>query len=206
MGDDSFEGKASPDLFFSKEVDLFTAKKLLPPLSAIFGEEIFAKVSMGWKIDGLHFRIEVQREPPLTVFYPDFARGDSIELFIDTRQIAQAKTTHRFYHHFYFMPESFEGHMKGECSRFRTEDSHPLCSEELLECKIEQTKNGYIAHIEIPKEALVGYDPLVAPSLGFTYRINRPDGPSQHFAMTQELSRIDSMPSLWAALRLVGDK
>ncbi len=206
--EESIEGKASPDLFFTKEVDLFkvegelSKKHLLPPLGAIFGEECFAKVYMGWKIDSLLFRFVIEKEGQVSVFYPDFRQGDSIELFIDTRQIAEAKTTHRFYHQFYFLPESFEGHIKGECTRFRTEDSHTLCPDEALEYTVKQGQNGYTATIEIPKECLVGYDPQESKSIGFTYRVNRADGASQHFAMALEHSRIDAMPSLFAHLRL----
>jgi hypothetical protein len=211
MSDDEvLEGFAPCDFFFSKELDChivvekkgLTKTHLLPPLGALSGEEAFAKVSMGWSQMGLHFSIHVDQEADMAVFYPDFRRGDSIELFIDTRQITGAKTTHRFCHHFFFLPERFEGRQAGECTRFRTEDSHPLCKEELLECTIRPTSQGYEATIFIPKEALVGYEPQKGGRLGFTYRINRPGGESQHFAMGGEHSRLDSMPGMWAVLRL----
>ncbi len=208
--DDDLLGIAPVDFFFSKEVDCLeatsqkqiTKKHLLPPLGEVFGEESFAQVSMGWQQAGLLFSIQVQQPEALSVLYPDFRQGDSIELFIDTRAIASAKTTHRFCHHFYFLPERFEGRLAGECTRFRTEDTHPLCSEEQLEYSVQKKAKGYIASIMIPKECLVGYDPQKGSRLGFTYRINRPQGPSQHFAMAYDHARIDTMPCLWALLRL----
>lgn len=218
--DDDLIGMAPVDFFFSKEVDChqlassaqkgFTKesaqKYLLPPLGEVWGEECFAEVSMGWLFAGLFFYVQVQQPDPLIVKYPDFREGDSIELFIDTRALASAKTTHRFCHHFYFLPELFEGRSKGECTRFRTEDTHPLCSEEQLECTMKTSANGYTASIVIPNECLVGYDPQVGAKLGFTYRINRPQMPGQHFAMANDHPRIDTMPCLWAKLKLTEEK
>ena len=208
--DEDIVGVAPVDFFFSKEIDChqiidqkqFLKKCLLPPLSEVFGQETFARVFMGWKIEGLVFEIQVTQRDALVVSYPDISQGDSIELFIDTRAIASAKTTHRFCHHFYFLPEHFEGRQCGECTRFRTEDAHPLCSEELLECTILKNSKGYAAQIMIPKDALVGYDPQKGSKIGFTYRINRSGAPSQHFAMSYEHARIDTMPGLWAQMRL----
>lgn len=211
--DEDLIGMAPVDFFFSKEVDCrqlaksFTKESakqhLLPLLSQIWGEESFAEVSMGWQPSGLFFYVRVEQPNSLVVTYPDFRQGDSIELFIDTRAITSAKTTHRFCHHFYFLPELFEGRSKGECTRFRTEDTHPLCSEELLECTTKTSTHGYTASIVLPRECLVGYDPQVGSKLGFTYRINRPQASSQHFAMAYDHSRIDTMPCLWAKLKLV---
>ncbi len=208
----SLEGFLPVDFFFSEEVDChelddpspkeLSTTYLLPNISAVFGEETFAEMYMGWHQSGLAFQVVVQREHAEAVFYPDFRQGDSIELFIDTRALTTSKTTHRFTHHFYFLPEAFEGHMKGECTRFRTEDSHPLCNEEQLSLNITKKRKGYTAAIFIPKECLVGYDPQAGSRLGFTYRINRPEAASQHFAMTVSEQRIDTMPCLWSTLYL----
>lgn len=210
---ENLEGGFAPvDFFFSEEVDCYevqdtkkelTKKHLLPAISEVFGEEVFAEVQMGWHQSGLFFQCQVEQNQPQAVRYPDFRMGDSIELFIDTKALTTAKTTHRFMHHFYFMPEAFEGHMKGECTRFRTEDTHPLCAEEQLGLTVTSRRNGYKAAIFISKECLVGYDPSTGGRLGFTYRINRPDGSCQHFAMNALDVRTDTMPCLWAVLKLV---
>ncbi len=220
--DEDLIGFAPVDFFFSKEVDCYqiaddkkltgtsgptlaklTTKYLLPSVGEVFGEDSFAKVFMGWQPAGLSFQIQVKQDQALVVLYPDFRQGDSIELFIDTRAITSAKTTHRFCHQFYFLPELFEGRQAGECTRFRTEDSHPLCEEGQLSVEIEKQAKGYTATIFIPKECLVGYDPQKGSYLGFTYRINSSQGQVQHFAMTSDDARLDTMPGLWAHLRLV---
>lgn len=207
--DEELFGIAGVDFFFTKEVDCheladsFTKKHLLPNLGLVYGEEANGKVYMGWQMAGLAFQIEVALDAPIAVRYPDFRMGDSIELFIDTRSLTTSKTTHRFFHHFYILAERFEGRLAGECTRFRTEDSHPLCNEEALDCTVEPTKKGYKAHLFIPKECLVGYDPQKGGRIGFSYRINRSSGDCQHFAMASDDPKIDSMPSLLATMELV---
>lgn len=205
---DEYDVLAPIDFFFSKEVDCFEGKEIskkhfLPALSEHFGEESFAKAYLAWQPAGLLFKAEVTLDAPIRVHYPDIRQGDCIELFIDTRPLTASKTTHRFCHHFYFLPERFEGHIAGERTRFRTEDTHPLCDEELLECTQSVTKKGYTASLFIPKECLVGYEGQKGSSLGFTYRIQRHDGPIQHFSMAYEHARLDTMPCLWTTLRLL---
>ena len=209
--DDDLRGFAPLDFFFSEEIEVLpfdqqakalTKKHLLPLLCKLYGKEHFADVFMGWEPSGLRFQFDVILDGPIAVRYPDFRHADSIELFIDTRANLLAKTTNRFYHHFFFLPERYEGLCSGECTRFRTEDSHPLASEEQLDYTVTMTKKGYRADIFIPKECLVGYDPDKGSRLGFSYRVNRSDGQCQPFAYSYEHARIDSMPSLFVTVGL----
>lgn len=215
--DEDLLGFAPPDFFFSEEVDLYLApreggvqvlpaKYLLPSLGELMGEESYATVSVAWHYSGLTFHFDVTCVEPVSVAFPDIQQGDSIELFIDTRAQNLARTTHRFCHHFYLLPERFEGHEKGEITRFRTEDSHPLCSEELLELQVKKRAKGYVALFFIPKECLVGFDPQEGSRLGFMYRINRSGGQSCHFGLSSDYCRIEYASFLWPQLRLVGEK
>lgn len=204
---DEYDVIAPIDFFFSKEVDCFEGKEiskkhLLPDLCEQFGQEPFAKAYLAWQAAGLLFKVEIPLEGPIQVHYPDIRQGDCIELFVDTRPMTASKTTHRFCHHFYFLPERFEGHIAGERTRFRTEDTHPLCDEDLLECSTTVNRKGYTASLFIPKECLVGYDPQKGVSLGFSYRIQRSDGAVQNFSMAYEHTRVDTMPCLWTTVRL----
>lgn len=203
-------GFAPPDFFWQEELQcnsvqnqegILGKKHELPTLSALFGEENFAKVAMGWHSNGLYFQVQVEA-PQIAVTYPDFASGDSIELFIDTRDVKAARSPGRFCHHFFFLPERFEGRDRGEVTRFRTEDSHPLCPEMSLDLQVKKSQKGYSMSLFIPRESLVGYDPSSFSRLGFTYRINRSDGTKQHFSLTSDLARIETLPHLWATLRL----
>lgn len=178
------------------------AAYLLPDTSHLCHEEYFATVSLGWNPNGIAALICAD-QPLARSYYPEIQQGDSVELFIDTRDIKTSGYNTRFCHHFYFLPEAFEGHQAGEITRFRTEESHSHCDPTLLKIKIKSTKNGYLMHIFIPSECLQGYDPDQFDRIGFTYRINRPDGESQHYTALSNEYRIEEQPSLWSSLKLI---
>lgn len=165
------------------------------------GEEHFAEVSAGWSQEGLYATVIIN-QPYHRSFYPDVTRGDSIEFFVDTRDVKTSGYNTRFCHHFYFLPEAVEGHHAGEVTRFRTEETHQHCEPHLLKVSTKLQKDHYAMEIFIPSECLYGYDPDQFDRLGFSYRINRPDGPSQHFSAVSDEYKIQEQPSLWSSLRL----
>lgn len=177
-------------------------KYSLPDASSLCVEDRFALVFIGWCDEGLGFDVRVLR-PFQHASYPDIERGDSIELFIDTRDLKSAGFNTRFCHHFFFLPESVSGYISGEITRFRTEDTHPLCESKFLYSTTEMGSKQYAMKIFIPSKCLHGYDPRQFDRLGFTYRINRCGGKPQHFSVTKDYS-IDQQPSLWSSLRLIG--
>lgn len=177
-------------------------KYILPDLSDLCSEPHFAKVAMGWNKEGLEFLVE-SGKPVRHCTYPDITRGDSCEIFIDTRDVKSAGFNTRFCHHFFFLPEAVEGHHAGEITRFRTEDVHELCDPKELKVKAHIKPNAYILNIFIPAQCLYGYDPEQFDRIGFTYRINRPEGPAQHFSVITEDYQIDQQPSLWSSVNLV---
>lgn len=177
-------------------------KYLLPRTSALCGENPFAQVAMGWNQEGIEVFIEVA-QPVQHCHYPDVQRGDSIELFFDTRDVKTSGFNTRFCHHFFFLPESLEGRQAGEMTRFRTEDLHELCDPNELKVKAKLSAKNYTMQIFIPSQCLYGYDPEQFDRMGFTYRINRYGSPSQHFSVTTDDYQIEQQPSLWSSLRLV---
>ena len=178
------------------------AKFLLPDTSALCAEESFADVSMGWNEDGLEFFVRV-KEPFRRAFFPAVDQGDSVELFIDTRDVKSAGFNTRFCHHFYFLAEGIDGNFAGEITRFRTEDTHPLCDSNELKIKSLIQTSGYALNIFIPNHCLYGYDPVQFNRLGFSYRINRAEGFPQHLSVVTEDFPVDQQPSLWASLKLI---
>jgi Carbohydrate family 9 binding domain-like len=176
-------------------------KYLLPDTSELCSEESFADVSLGWNEEGLEAYIQV-RHPFKRAHYPDVARGDSVELFMDTRDVKTSGFNTRFCHHFFFLAEGVEGHLAGEMTRFRTEDVHPLCDPNELKVKSLIQSNGYSLNIFIPSHCLYGYDPDQFNRLGFAYRINQSDGFSQHFTVVTEDFPIEQQPALWGSLML----
>lgn len=174
----------------------------LPNTGNLCSEFDFAKVAIGWHEDGLAFQVFVY-QPHTKSFFPEVQKGDSVELFIDTRDLKSAGFNTRFCHHFVFLPQAVDGHLAEEITHFRTEDSHPLCDPSLLVCQKELAKSSYILQIFIPKECLHGFDPSQFERFGFTYRINRANGQSQHFSVTSKEFLIEQQPSLWASLKMI---
>ena len=176
-------------------------KYLLPDTSKICSEEAFAEISLGWNEEGVEAYIQVEH-PFKQAVYPDVARGDSVELFIDTRDVKSAGFNTRFCHHFFFLAEGVDGHFAGEITRFRTEDVHPLCESKELKVKSLTQSDGYTLNIFIFIFCLYGYDPEQFKRLGFTYRINRAGGFPQHFTVVTDDFPIEQQPSLWGSLVL----
>lgn len=176
-------------------------KYLLPNTAELCSEISFADISLGWNEEGLEAYIHVH-QPFKRAFYPDVERGDSIELFIDTRDVKTSGYNTRFCHHFFFLAEGVEGHFAGEITKFRTEDVHLLCDSNELKVKSLVQSNSYALNIFIPSHCLYGYDPDQFSRLGFSYRINQSDGFSQHFTVVTEDFPIEQQPSLWGSLVL----
>lgn len=174
---------------------------LLPDTSQLCAEESFAQVSLGWNQEGLEACVRVSY-PFERAYYPDVFRGDSVELFIDTRDVKTSGFNTRFCHHFFFLAEAIEGHLAGEITRFRTEDAHPLCEPNDLKVKSFLKPSSHTLNIFIPSHCLYGYDPDQFDRLGFSYRINRADGFPQHFTVVSEDFPIEQQPSLWGSLKL----
>lgn len=180
--------------FFTVQIDLQKKKRLLPDFSDLLSEDPFAQVSMGWEQTGLSFEIDVKQP---------FAEGDSVELFIDTRDLKTAGFITRFCHHFVILPKAMDGIIAQEITAFRTDDRHELCDGSAIEVKSEFQKRGYTLNIFIPAECLHGYDPSSFERLGFTYRINRFGGDPQHFAVSSDYFNIEKEPSLWSSMSLI---
>lgn len=185
-----------------KEVDLSRSPHVLPSTEDLTCEEQFAKIAIGWNEEGVAVQVMVN-QPARGSSYPDLEKGDSVELFFDTRDLKSAGFNTRFCHHFFFLPQPVEGVAKGEKTHFRTEDLHPLCDPERLSCQTQLKRNQYLMKIFIPSQCLYGYDPKQFDRLGFTYRLNRYQGEPQHFAVVSQDYQIDQQPSLWGSMKLV---
>lgn len=174
------------------------SKHTLPNTSYLCGEEHFADIALGWNSDGIEALVTIQA--PLT--HASISRGDSVELFFDTRDVKSSGYNTRFCHHFFFLPEAIDGQIAGEITKFRTEDVHELCDPNDLQVKTVAKSDGYQLHIFIPAQCLYGYDPEQFDRFGFTYRINRATGKPQHLSVVSDEYQLEQQPSLWSSLRL----
>jgi len=185
------KGKALPTL----------GRYKLPDLSALVGDESFADVGFAWNEEGLIFRFEV-KIPFEVALYPDIQESDTVEVFIDTRDVKTSGFATKFCHHFYFSAEEVDGKMGAEISRFRTDDSHPLSDHNDLIIKSKISNSSYTIDAFIPAMSLFGYEPHDFKRIGFTYRINRRGDTPQEFSVKTEEFRIEEQPSLWASINL----
>ncbi len=192
-------GKKSPIL--PQLSDSERKRFLLPHLASVSGEEEFAEIWLGWQPEGWECLARVT-VPYQRVSYPNISKGDSLELFIDTRDLKNVGTVTRFCHHFFFLPEAVEGEQKGEITHFRGEERHDLCEAGSLFLQAKQTKQGYELAIRIPTECLHGFDPDQCERVGFTYRLNRASGNPQHFNVSGEEYSFEQQPALWSSLKL----
>ena len=177
-------------------------KYKIPDTTFLCLEEPFAELYMGWNEEGLCFAVH-SSSPATKSAFPEVAKGDSVELFIDTRDVKTAGFTTKFCHHFFFLPEAIDGHDRGEITRFRNEDAHELCNPQAIELRTRITGHGYILKIFIPAHCLFGYDPKETMKLGFDARINQYNGPSQHFSVVTEEFPVEQQPSLWSSIKLI---
>jgi hypothetical protein len=177
---------------------------LLPSTSDLLGEEAFADVYVGWNVEKLSFYIS-SKVPFQKGGEGDFRREDSVELFIDTRDLKTKGVVSKFCHHFLFFPVQVQNFYGREITRFRNDDMHRLCHPEDLQVTPQIHDKGYTLSIEIPAACLHGYDPLSFSRIGFTYRINRLGAAPQHFAVSSEEYVIEQHPSTWGTLTLKKD-
>jgi len=200
----------SPSFFFQMRCDVFcnagkdiARKKFkLPHYSWLLDEEAFADVYMGWNEEGISFVFEIHT-PFDEARYPQFEDGDSVEIFLDTRDMKQATYAHRFCHHFLILPAEVQGVRALEITRLRLDDKRPLCDPDDIVVDTEFAKKKYTLKVGLPASCLYGFDPAVCDHLGFTYRINRATGPAQHLAVSSRSCLIAHYPALWASMKLV---
>ncbi len=177
---------------------------LLPDTSAYLNEESFAKVAFGWNEERLMFHFSIKK-PFEEAFFPKVETGDSVELFIDTRDLKSSKVVTRFCHHFVFLPKEVEGITAKEVTSFRGEDTHPECDPKFLTSDVSFSKASYSMDIKIASDALFGFDRGSFGKIGFNYRINRPEYEGQHFAVSSRFFALEKHPASWGTVNF-GEK
>lgn len=190
-----------PADFFSYSFSLEKQLTLLPDLTSFLDEEKFASLFLGWNEEGIFGKAVVERTFEKSLF-PEYEKGDSLEIFIDTRDHKKNGFASRFCHHFVFLGEEVVGVQAEEVTRFRLEDSHPLCSSSDLEVSCKKEKKSYELSFQIKENALHGYNPQEFKKIGFAYRVNRWKGKPQHFPVSSKCFELLDHSGLWASLAL----
>jgi hypothetical protein len=185
--------------FYMKEFGLPKGAYRLQESDHLTGARSFAEVYAAWNEGAFYVHFEVS-QPFQGVDLNDHRKGDSVELFIDTRDLKTKGIVSRFCHHFVFFPDPALGK---EVTRFRGDENHPLADSKELIVRSNIAKRGkYTLSIEIPSSSLYGYNPTEIAKIGFTYRINRGEMPPQYFTSSGEESSIEQHPMIWGSLIL----
>ncbi len=175
---------------------------LLPDTSDLLLEDRFADVSSCYNGNGIGVSILVNK-PFEDVSFPQVTYGDSLELFIDTRDLKSARILHKFCHHFVFFPKDVAGVQAMELTKFRGDDTHELCQSSDLHVSTTFHKKSYEMDVWIDQKALFGFDPSRFDRLGFSYRINQKKGESQHFNVSSKDATFEKHPNLWGTFNLL---
>ncbi len=196
----------APIHFFRLSADIKQGKKasskLLPDTSDLLGENSFADVGMTWETDGFYVHLHAHKKFEEAI-YPKFTEGDAFELFLDTRDMKEAGFPTRFCHHFLILPQEVQGIRALELTRFRTEDSHPLCDSNKIEISFHAGSRDYFLNLYFPAEILHGYDPHSFDRLGVSYTVHRYKNEPQNFSVSSNYVNIAQNPSLWASCKLI---
>lgn len=186
-----------------KKGDRLTSVYELPLLST----SGIGKVFLGWNEEGIFLNVEWDKKIE-EVYFPDFKRGESVELFFDTRDGKKGRSLTRFCHHFVFLPRSVEVNdallTALEITTLRAEEKRESAPPDLLFVETEEKRKGALTRIFIAREALHGFDPSNFDKMGFSYRINAYRLESQDFTVSSRDFALEHHPSLWASLTLLG--
>ncbi len=183
-------------------VEAIKTASVLPDMTSLLDEERFASLSLAWNEESLMGFLSVEK-PFESSSFPDYEKGDALEIFIDTRDNKKASFATRYSHQFVFLPGSVDGVCAQEITRFRCEDSHALCDSALIGLEMRLEKKGYSLFFTLPKEVLHGYDPVQFSRLGFSYKIHRYKEKPMHFPFSSKSFDPLQNPSLWASLVLL---
>ncbi len=173
----------------------------VPDISNLLDETKFGSVSLAWSEEGIAGKALIKKKFEGS-FFPDYTKGDSLEIFIDTRDHKKSRFASRFCHHYVFLAGEVNGIQAEEVSRFRSEDTHPLCSSLDLKVSCRVDDQSYELCFMIQESALHGYDPSQFSRIGFAYKINRVKGKSQHFPCSSKRFELFEHPSLWSSITL----
>jgi hypothetical protein len=169
---------------------------VLPTFPELFYQEAFADVGLYYNSDGIGGKVHVDA-PFSSSEYPDFSKGDALELLISTKESSHATSVTRFCHHFVIFPVEIGNFYAKEITHFRHDDTRALFDPSPIKVTSEFEKKSYSFDFFIPKSSLYGFDDMTA-GFNFTYFIHNVKKGVQSFSASQENFTVSQMPSMWA--------
>jgi hypothetical protein len=205
----------SPALFFkmslsvpkAAELDLkkcFKKPYLLPNFPEMTGEKSFAQIAACFSEEGLTFAFKIDQPFEISE-YPEYEKGDSVEVCIDTKNIEEARVMHRFCHHFLILGKPIGQTSALEITRFRGEDRHELALPQDILVERAFALDSYSIKVHFPAHILHGFDITESPAIRFTYRIHRAKNKPQHLTLSSIDYQSMTLPMLFTELKLNGN-
>jgi hypothetical protein len=162
---------------------------------------------MAWSETGLAFRAGVlgKRQPPwCRTNRPEYS--DSVQIWIDTRDVHNIHRAGRFCHRFLFMPTGGGNRLDQPVAQWlpinRAKEHPKAIAQGQVRVRSEKLPDGYVMEAFIATEALTGFDVQEHPRLGFTYAVIDRELGERSFSAGSPMPYQED-PSLWATLELV---
>jgi hypothetical protein len=179
----------------------------LANLTELDARPAWADVRAAWSEAGLVFaaRVEGKRQPPwCRATRPE--DSDSLQLWIDTRDVHNVHRAGRFCHRLIFLPIGGGRQLDEPVSAWlpinrSREQPRPILTSQ-LQVRSEKRVNGYVMEAFIPAAVLTGFDPQEHPRLGFAYAVIDRELGEQTLTVGSPMPYQED-PSLWATLELV---
>ena len=179
----------------------------LPDLMGVEGMQSFASLYMAWNDDGLYLGLEVKKKSRYKLDPKNFAEGDCLELFLDTRDLKETHRANRYCYHFYFLPGGRGREGTKPIGRQTTIDNAreqaPPCPEEAIETGLRRLKRSYQMEIKLPTLGLHGFQPREFDRLGFTYLLHDSELGLQSWSAGRDQATTD--PSSWGTIEFAAD-
>lgn len=144
----------------------------LPDVMGMGGGEAFAEVYAGWNSEGLFFAVDVKGNGTPEVQPKRPVRGDSLQIWIDTRDVRNAHRASRYCHHFFFLPmgkgRGQKQPMAGQLRIRRARAQSAPCDPQAIGISSTILSRGYRMEIHLESRLLTGFDPDENRRLGFT--------------------------------------
>jgi hypothetical protein len=167
----------------------------------------WADIRAAWSEDGLAFAVIVtgkRQDPWCRTTRPE--DSDSVQIWIDTRDVHNIHRATRFCHRFLFMPTGGGSGLSDPVAQWipiNRAREHPRAikgNDVLATSRIQ--RDGYLLEAFVAAEALTGFDPQEHPRLGFNYAVTDRELGEQTFSAGSPTPYQED-PSLWATLELV---
>ena len=177
----------------------------IPDLMAVEGLKSYADLYMAWDDSGLYFALHVRRKTRYKIDPKNHARGDCLELWIDTRDLKDAHRANRYCYHFYFLPGGAGRDGKKPIGRQTSienaREQAPPCPEDSIEVGLRRLKRSCRMEIKLPASGLEGFQPREFDRLGFTYLLHDAEKGLQSWSGGRDLP-IAQDPSTWGTVEL----